>query len=280
MRRPRSLRAELPKGDEVPPASHQGECHEIDTPLEAETEIRPVLLRDRRQLEPAGGQVDADSRTKRTAVFRPAEDNVAFEGLDPQLDRAVAQQNAVALRDAVAETFVVDGERVAATARPVNQADPIAVGERRRSSFTSAKLRSAKILQDPDDLSEIASCGPNRFQSARVFVVRPMREVQSRHVHAGRDQGADCPRSIGRRAERADDFRAAHPVAYHCQVRGDSQGNDSIHSRLRSRKRVTRERELYLPEEASRLHSPRRHWTWIFGTFSSTRTDARLASAP
>ena len=90
--------------------------------------------------------------------------------------------------------------------RPVLELDGAAALER-----AGADLRAAQVLQDGHDRAPSRSAAARmRRTTARVRLVRAVREVEAEDVDAGGDEVVELRRRCHRRADRGDDLRVSH----------------------------------------------------------------------
>ena len=131
-----------------------------------------------------------------------------------EADRAVVDQDRVAERDVVGETLV-------RAAEPGGSADDTLLGGDHGLCTGLEAHLAALDLPHPDlrplQVEQQAHRPPRHLRSAadgadgpQVIVVRAVREIEPRHVHARLDQPAEGWLFAGRRPHRADDLGLAH----------------------------------------------------------------------
>ena len=81
------------------------------------------------------------------------------------------------------------------------------IGLRLVLKVTQADFRSLGVQQDGDALSGLLDDLTDRLDAASVFLIVPVRKVQTDDVHAGVDQLAHHFLALGRGSDRTDDFR-------------------------------------------------------------------------
>ena len=190
----------------------EGQRDVVDAELEGEVEVLEVLPRQRRDRNRDAGEIDA-----LVGRHRPADDHAAARTpgdhlLDPQPDVAVVDQHLVTRSQDLAdrrgrdlELAVVRLQAVAADdrhLRPLLQHDG-------RIEVPNSELRSLKVADEGDRLARALLCVANELRGPGVVVVRAVREVEARRVHARVDQSAHPLGRCRRRPDRGDDLRAA-----------------------------------------------------------------------
>ena len=194
---------------------HERERDVVDAVLDAERQVAPVLLGERRRRQPRAGQVHALVRLQRPADHDRRLDLLAVHGHDAQLEVAVVEQDAVARLD-VARQRVVGGRDAPGVALDglVGGDDDAAARDQldrpAARELARADLGPAQVLQDGDrpllPLRDLA----HRLQDRQVVGVLAVREVEPDDVGAGVDQALEDGGLARGGADGGNDLGAPH----------------------------------------------------------------------
>ena len=212
--------------------AHERGRYEVDILIDAEDEVGPILVGHHGQRHAGAGDVDGLALAQQPAVAHRAADVRAFDRLHPKLDEPVVQQDGLAGPD--------DARQPRAGLRDqLRRAVHHALGEHEGTALpqlhgTSARKRAradlgaASIQQDGARRAEVATHAFQQIHARPVFVVRAVREVETRHVHACGQQPAQGGLIVDGRSQRANDLRAS------CHAPPRSRPFHGIHHTVKS----------------------------------------------
>ena len=185
-------------------------CDEVHVLLDTEEDVILVLLRDRRQPEGNTWSRDALSRAHLARVQNRRHDVLALDLLDLQLDESVGKEQLVARLDLRVELLVVDRAlRLIARCVVVRQKERLSRFEHDRAvlEFAKAHLRPLRVEQQRDDAPHLLRRLTHAVDALQMLVMRTMRKVETRDIHAVLDKLLHHARRIRRRPLRANDLR-------------------------------------------------------------------------
>ena len=141
-------------------------------------------------------------------------DFIALLGEDLHLQRAVVEQNDVADVDVFDEILVVHvhGMLFLAPLAPDGEREFLAGLEvERGGQVAGADGRALRVHHDADRTVALFGSGADVADDAMDPVMRRVRHVEAKHVHARVDELAEHFRGIGGGTEGGDDFGFSHP---------------------------------------------------------------------
>ena len=213
------LRPPLRIGDDRPQLqnilrlTHERQRDEIHPHLQPHRNVRQIFSRQRGQADLHAGQIDMSSAAELSRRQHFTLNLVAKLLQHAHVDRPVVHEHDVALADVVDEILVVHVHRVHLLAR--------LAAHREREFFTRLQIQLARqiaradrrplsVEQDADKLPLLLRGGADLRHDAADPVMRRVRHVQPRDIHAGGHQLPEHLRRFRGGAEGGDNFCASH----------------------------------------------------------------------
>src|SRR5262249_22158915 len=169
-------------------------CDHIDALLQSEFKIIFVLFRERGYVDGSPGQIDAFVFAEDPAIDHFALDVVVLNIGDAKLNQPVGKQNTSTRLDLVGQTFERGRDRRCGPAeltRRDAQAGPAFQNDGRVVFQSSGpNLGALQVLQNANRATGLFRDAAHALDHPQMFFMRPMRKVETSHVHSQAHQVA------------------------------------------------------------------------------------------
>ena len=205
------------------------EREEVDAELQRELEVDRVLARERGDRDRHSRQVDALVLADAAADEHRAARTALLDVLDDEPHEAVVDQHLVTGTQDFAHHRRHHRQRTVRRDGLADDRDLFpALEDDRLGELADPELRPLEVRDHRQWAAGLALGVAHAPGAFGVLLVRPVREVQARRVHAGGDECAQRFRRVARGAERGDDLRTAWRFGRHGVQSSDAGRGTSV----------------------------------------------------
>ena len=204
---------DLLAGEDVVGSPDEAQSNRINALFQTDDNVLSVFLREGIRVNFRSRQVDAFVRAELAADDDSAVNIGRNDFFDSQFDLPVGEQDWVSDLHFVRQAFERNRCALAVARDAIGSQDEFLSRLQLDESIfdgADADLRSLQILKNRQRLIQCFSNAFDLPNQIALILDRPMREIQSRHIHARRDQLGDHFFGIRYRTDGANNFCSAH----------------------------------------------------------------------